>query len=133
MTQYWLFYRETDPSSGFSLTISRLVHIFRASQANHILNSINEEVHMKLQPLGDRVVLKVEAAEEKTKGGLFIPQTAQEKTQTGTILAIGDDETIKGVKVGSKVMYDKYAGTTVKEGADEYLILHYTDLICVVG
>ena len=88
---------------------------------------------MKLQPLGDRVVLKVEAAEEKTKGGLFIPQTAQEKTQTGTVLAIGDDETVKGVKVGSKVMYDKYAGTTVKEGSEEYLILHYTDLICVVG
>jgi chaperonin GroES len=87
---------------------------------------------MKLQPLGDRVVLKVEAAEEKTKGGLFIPQTAQEKTQTGTILAIGDDEAIK-VKVGAKVMYDKYAGTTVKDGADEFLILHYTDLIAVVG
>jgi chaperonin GroES len=88
---------------------------------------------MKLQPLGDRVVLKVEAAEEKTKGGLYIPQTAQEKTQTGIIQAVGDDETIKGIKVGSKVMYDKYAGTAVKDGSDEYLILHFTDLIAVVG
>ncbi len=88
---------------------------------------------MKLQPLGDRVLLKVEAAEEKTKGGLFIPQTAQEKTQTGSVVAVGDDETIKGVKVGSKVMFDKYAGTSIKEGADEYLVLHFTDLIAVVG
>ena len=87
---------------------------------------------MKLQPLGDRVLLKVEAAEEKTKGGLFIPQTAQEKTQTGSVLAIGEDETIK-VKVGDKVMYDKYAGTAVKEGGDEYLVLHFTDLIAIVG
>ena len=87
---------------------------------------------MKLQPLGDRVLLKVEAAEEKTKGGLFIPQTAQEKTQTGKVIAVGADETVK-VKVGDKVMYDKYAGTAVKDGADEYLILHFTDLIAIVG
>ena len=87
---------------------------------------------MKLQPLGDRVVLKVEAAEEKTKGGLFIPQTAQEKTQTGTVLAIGDDETVKGVKVGSKVMYDKYAGTQIKIDGADHLIVKFSDVLAVI-
>lgn len=86
---------------------------------------------MNMQPLGDRVLLKVEAAEEKTKSGLYIPQTAQEKTQIGSVVAIGEDETIK-VKAGDRVMYDKYAGTAVKDGSDEYLILHYTDLISIV-
>ena len=86
---------------------------------------------MNMKPLGDRVLLKVEAAEEKTKGGLYIPQTAQEKTQIGSVVAVGDDETIK-VKAGDRVMYDKYAGTSVKEGGEEYLILHFTDLISIV-
>lgn len=86
---------------------------------------------MTLQPLGDRVLIKVEAAEEKTKGGLFIPQNAQEKTQMAVVVAVGDDETIK-VKVGDKVMYDKYAGTNVKIDGEEHLVVRFTDLIAVV-
>ena len=86
---------------------------------------------MNMTPLGDRVLLKVDAAEEKTKSGLYIPQTAQEKTQIGSVIAIGEDETIK-VKAGDRVMYDKYAGTAIKDDGAEYLILHYTDLISIV-
>lgn len=86
---------------------------------------------MTLQPLGDRVLIKVEAAEEKTKGGLYIPQNAQEKTQMASVVAIGDDETIK-VKAGDKVMYDKYAGTAVKIDGEEHLVVRFTDLIAVV-
>ncbi|MDY7028396.1 MAG: co-chaperone GroES, partial [Spirochaetota bacterium] len=67
---------------------------------------------MKIKPLGDRVLVKLEEVEEKTAGGIFIPQTAQEKTQSGVVVAVGEDETIK-VKEGQKVMYDKYAGTSV--------------------
>jgi len=86
---------------------------------------------MAAKPLGDRVLLKIEAAEQKTKGGLFIPETAQEKTQNGSVIAIGEDETIK-VKVGDKVVYDKYAGTAIKIDGVEHLIVHYTDLIAKI-
>jgi chaperonin GroES len=87
---------------------------------------------MKIKPLGDRVLVKLEIGEEKTAGGIFIPQTAQEKTQTGSVVEIGDDETIK-VKAGDKVMYDKYAGTQVKVDGEEHLLLRFTDILAVIG
>lgn len=87
---------------------------------------------MNVQPLGDRVLLKTEAGEEKTSGGLFIPQTAQEKTQTAVVSAIGDDTDTITVKVGDRVMYDKYAGTQVKIDGDEYLIVSFSDIIAVI-
>jgi chaperonin GroES len=87
---------------------------------------------MKVQPLGDRILIKTEKEEEKTKGGLYIPETAQEKTQTGTVVAIGDDEEIK-VKAGDKVMYDKYAGTMVKIDDEDHLILSASDVLATVS
>lgn len=87
---------------------------------------------MKVQPLGDRILLKTEKEEEKTKSGLYIPETAQEKTQTGEVVAVGDDEDIK-VKVGDKVMYDKYAGTMVKIEDVDHLILSASDVLAVVS
>lgn len=87
---------------------------------------------MKIKPLADRVLLKIEEAETKTASGLFIPQTAQEKTQQGTVVAIGDDTDVITVKVGDKVMYDKYAGTPIKVDGVEHLILQMQDLIAVV-
>ncbi len=87
---------------------------------------------MKIKPLGDRVLVKLEIGEEKTAGGIFIHQTAQEKTQTGSVVEIGDDETIK-VKAGDKVMYDKYAGTQVKVDGEEHLLLRFTDILAVIG
>jgi chaperonin GroES len=86
---------------------------------------------MKVKPLGDRVLVKLQFAEEKTAGGIIIPDTAQEKTQQGVVLAVGDDEAIK-VKVKDKIMYDKYAGTTVKVNGEEQLILKMSDIIAKV-
>lgn len=87
---------------------------------------------MTIKPLGDRVLVKVEEADQKTAGGIYIPDTAQEKTQNGVVLAVGDDEEIK-VKVDDKIIYDKYAGTTVKVNDDEQLILKATDILAVYG
>ena len=87
---------------------------------------------MKIKPLGDRVLVKLENVEEKTSGGIFIPQTAQEKTQTGKIVAVGDDKDAITVKVGQKIMYDKYAGTSVKVDGDEQLILRMSDILAVI-
>ena len=87
---------------------------------------------MKIIPLGDRVLVKAKEVEEKTASGIFIPQTAQEKTQIATVVAIGDDESIK-VKVGDEVIHDKYAGTQFKDNGDEYLILNYADILAVIG
>ena len=78
---------------------------------------------MTIKPLADRVLIKVEEAETRTASGLYIPDTAQEKTQTGAVTAVGTDEDVINVKVGDKVMYDKYAGTSVKiDGVDHLLI-----------
>ena len=87
---------------------------------------------MTVKPLGDRVLIKVEEAETKTASGLYIPDTAQEKTQTGTVIAIGEDEVI-AVKVGDKVMYDKYAGTAVKIDDVEHLLVSNSDILAVVS
>ena len=87
---------------------------------------------MSIKPLGDRVLIKVSEAETKTASGLFIPETAQEKTMTGLVEAIGDDKDLITVKKGQKVMYDKYAGTSVKIDGDDYLIVKMQDIIAVV-
>ncbi len=95
---------------------------------------------MNLKPLGDRVVIKASPKEEITKSGLVIPDTAKEKPQEGTILAIGpgkvDDDGKRlpmDVKVGDKVLYAKYAGTEIKIEGEEYLILKETDILAIVG
>ena len=85
---------------------------------------------MTIKPLGDRVLVKVEEADQKTAGGIYIPDTAQEKTQNGVVLAVGDDDEIK-VKVDDKIIYDKYAGTTVKVNDEEQLILKAADILAV--
>lgn len=87
---------------------------------------------MKVKPLGDRVLVKVEQTEEKTASGLYIPQTAQEKTQAGVVTAVGDDKDAIKVKVGDKVMYDKYAGTTIKIDGAESLIVGMSDILAVI-
>lgn len=86
---------------------------------------------MTIKPLGDRVLIKVEAAETQTASGLYIPDTAQEKTQTGVVVSVGEDEMIT-VKADDKVMYDKYAGTSVKMDSEEYLVVRMQDIIAVV-
>ena len=87
---------------------------------------------MNIKPLEDRVLLKIEQGDQKTKGGLFIPETAQEKTQTGVVVAIGDDTDVIKVKAGDKVMFDKYAGTNVKIDDEDHLVLKMADIIAIV-
>jgi chaperonin GroES len=87
---------------------------------------------MKIKPLADRVLVKMEKNEAKTAGGIIIPDTAQEKTQTGSVVAVGDDTEVIKVSVGQKVMYDKYAGTQIKVDNEEHLILKMQDIIAVI-
>ncbi len=87
---------------------------------------------MKIKPLGDRVLLKISEGEQKTSGGIYIPQTAQEKTQEGVVLAVGDDKEAINVKVKDRVMYDKYAGTTVKVDGEEQLIVKASDILAII-
>jgi len=94
---------------------------------------------MKLQPLGDRVVVKaMDDDEATTASGLVIPDTAKEKPQQGEVLAVGPGEFQDGerlpmdVEVGDIVVYSKYGGTEVKYGGEEYLILSSRDLLAVV-
>ncbi len=87
---------------------------------------------MKIKPLGDRVLVKIEQVEEKTASGIFIPQTAQEKTQTAVVVEVGDDEDVIKVKAGDKVMYDKYAGTSIKVDGEEHLLLSMSDILAII-
>ena len=94
----------------------------------------------KLQPLGDRVVVKPTPREEMTKSGIVLPDTAKEKPQEGEILAIGpgafdnDGKRVPmDVKVGMKVLYGKYAGTEFKVEDDELLIVSQKDILAIVG
>jgi chaperonin GroES len=93
----------------------------------------------KLRPLGDRVVVKPTPREEMTKSGIVLPDTAKEKPQEGSILAIGpgrilDDGTREAmdVQVGQKVLYAKYAGTEFKVDDEELLIVSQKDILAVV-
>jgi chaperonin GroES len=86
---------------------------------------------MKIKPLGDRVLVKMVEGESKTSGGIYIPQTAQEKTQEGLVIAVGDDESIK-VKAKDRVLYDKYAGSTIKVDGEEQLIVKMSDILAVI-
>jgi chaperonin GroES len=95
---------------------------------------------LQLKPLADRVVLKKLDAEDKTSGGIVLPDTAKEKPQQGEILAVGpgrvDDKgsrTPMEVKVGDKVLFAKYSGTEVKIEGVEYLIMTERDILAVVG
>lgn len=87
---------------------------------------------MKVKPIGERVLIKVEEAETKTTSGLYIPDTAQEKTQKGKVIAIGDDTEAIKVKVGDKVMYDKYAGTNLTLDGQDHLVIKGQDIIAVI-
>jgi chaperonin GroES len=87
---------------------------------------------MKVKPLAERVLIKMEKTESKTAGGIIIPDTAQEKTQTGIVAAVGDDKEKIKVSAGQKVMFDKYAGTQVKIDGEDHLILKMDDIIAVI-
>jgi chaperonin GroES len=89
---------------------------------------------VKLKPLADRVLVEPAAAEEKTAGGLFIPDTAKEKPQRGKVLAVGTgkkDEPIT-VKVGDEVLYGKYSGTEISVEGKDLLIMRESDIYAII-
>ncbi|MBQ3783649.1 MAG: co-chaperone GroES [Lachnospiraceae bacterium] len=93
---------------------------------------------MKLVPLGDKVVLKQLEAEETTKSGIVLPGQAQEKPQQAEVIAVGPGGVVDGkevtmqVKVGDKVIYSKYAGTDVKLGDEEFIVVKQNDIVAIV-
>jgi chaperonin GroES len=93
----------------------------------------------KLRPLGDRVVVRPSAREEMTKSGIVLPDTAKEKPQEGTVVAVGPGRTLDDgkreaidVREGQRVLYAKYAGTEFKIEGDEFLIISQKDILAVV-
>ncbi len=91
-----------------------------------------------IKPLADRVVVKVVKAEEKTKGGIVLPDTAKEKPQEGEVIAVGPGKVLDNgerlapeVKVGDRVIFAKYGGTEVKIEGEEYLILRENDILAI--
>ena len=86
---------------------------------------------MGFKPLGDRVYVKFLEEMEKTAGGLYIPEAAKEKPQRGKVEAVGKDA--KELKVGDIVLFDKYAGSKIKEGSDEYLVIKEEEVLGVIS
>jgi chaperonin GroES len=94
---------------------------------------------VKLQPLADRIVVKAIEQSEKTRGGIYIADTAKEKPQEGEVLAVGPGKMLENgtrvpleVKVGDRVLYSKYGGTEVKVDGEEYLVLKESDVLAIV-
>ena len=95
---------------------------------------------MNIKPLGDRVLIKVLASEEKTKGGIVLPDTAKEKPQMGEVVAVGPGRILENgsrvtldVKAGDKVVYSKFSGSELKEDGVDYLILNgERDILAIV-
>ena len=99
-----------------------------------INKQINENKINMIRPLADRVVIEPKAAETQTASGLFIPDTAKEKPQQGTVVAAGPgrkDELME-VKVGDVVIYGKYAGTEVSVEGKDYLIMKQSDILAIL-
>jgi chaperonin GroES len=93
-----------------------------------------------VKPLGERVFVKISPSEEKTAGGIFLPDNAKEKPQIGEIVNVGPGKRNEDgsfapleVKVGDKVLYSKYAGTDIKLGGDEYVLLAEKDILAIVA
>ena len=94
---------------------------------------------MKLMPLGDRIVVKVLDREEKTKGGLFLPDTAKEKPTEGEVVAVGTGKVLDNgqkqpveLKVGDRIIFSKYAGTEVKLDGEDFVIFSERDVLAII-
>jgi chaperonin GroES len=94
---------------------------------------------MKIRPLQDRVIVKRLEEEEKTKGGIIIPDTAKEKPQEGKVIAVGKGKVSEegkviplDVKVGDRILFGKYSGSEVKIGGEEHLIMREDDILGVI-
>ncbi|HPW45875.1 MAG TPA: co-chaperone GroES [bacterium] len=95
---------------------------------------------MQIKPLQDRVIVKRLSGEEKTKGGIIIPDTAKEKPQEGEVMAVGNGKILENgtkqpldVKVGDKILFSKYSGTEVKIEGEEFMIMREDDILGIIG
>ena len=93
-----------------------------------------------LKPLGDRIVIELIEAEEKTASGIVLPDSAKEKPQEGKVVAVGTGRVLENgervaleVKEGDRIIFSKYAGTEVKYEGNEYLILRESDILAIIG
>jgi chaperonin GroES len=95
---------------------------------------------LKVRPLGDKVLIKRDEAESKTESGIFLPESAKDRPKTGTVAAVGNgtlntetgDRTPLNVKAGDKVIFSSYAGTEVKIGTDELLIMSESEILAII-
>jgi chaperonin GroES len=94
----------------------------------------------KIRPIGDRVVVKPSAKEEVTKSGIVIPDTAKEKPQEGTVIAVGSGRLLDNgdrapidIREGDRILFAKYGGTEFKLDGEEYLVLKESDILAVIG
>ena len=124
---------------------AKVCHFGALSEAGRLWQSVcnrNQQNHyhkkvtaMNIQPLADRVLIKPAPAEEKTVGGIIIPDTAKEKPLQGEVLAAGkgtkDEEMV--LKAGDQVLYGKYAGTEVEFEGEKYLIMRQSDVLAILG
>ena len=85
----------------------------------------------KFKPLKDRVFVSYTAELEKTAGGLYIPETAKEKPQSGKVEAVGDD--VKSLKIGDKILFDRYSGSKISIDNTEYLIIKEEDVLGILS
>jgi chaperonin GroES len=95
---------------------------------------------LNIQPLGDRVIVQRAEAEEKTAGGILLPETAKDKPKEGRVLAVGDGKIMDNgerqkmhLKVGDRVLFTSYAGTEIKYMGEEYLIMSENDVLAVIS
>ena len=94
---------------------------------------------LKLKPIGDRVIVQRLGSAEKSKGGLYLPDTAQEKPQEGKVIAVGSGKMLKSgkvvplaVKAGDKIIFGKYSGSEIKVDDKEYVFLNKDDILAIV-
>ena len=94
---------------------------------------------LKLKPIGDRVIAQRLGSAEKTKGGLYLPDTAQEKPQEGKVIAVGSGKMLKSgkvvplaVKAGDRIIFGKYSGSEIKVDDKEYVFLNEDDILAIV-
>ena len=100
---------------------------------------IKGDIDMKLKPLGDRIVVKVVTRDEKTKGGILLPDTAKEKPTEGEVIAVGTGKVLDNgqkqpveVKVGDRIIFSKYAGTEVTVDGEELVIFSERDVLAII-
>jgi len=119
---------------------NRCVSIVGGKDLKQFIEKENTSWRKKIRPVGDRVVVKPAAKEEITKSGIVIPDTAKEKPQEGTVIAVGSGRLLDNgdrapidVREGDRILFAKYGGTEFKLDGEEYLVLKENDILAIIG